>query len=197
MFYFIRPYNVLLPKFGVMNNAFTHEEVERITFLEQLLEFEKGIVGPSQTGAVNTQARNSDVSFINPGENTEWLYQKLEALIGRANYDLFMYDIDRLEPPQYTVYKEGQFYDWHFDSFQTHEPLERKISGVLFLSDPDEYEGGELEVITNGSPDRSERLKPYKGECVFFDSRFSHKVHPVTKGERRTLVFWVMGPRNG
>lgn len=195
--YFIRPYNVFLPKFGVMNNAFTSDEVDRITFLEQLLEFEKGIVGPSHSGNINEQARNSDVSFINPDENSEWLYEKMADLIGRANYDLFMYDIDRIEPFQYTVYKPGQFYDWHFDSFQHYESLERKISGVLFLSDPSEYEGGELEVITNGSPDRSELIKPYKGELVFFDSHFCHKVHPVTSGVRKTLVFWVLGKRNG
>jgi len=195
--YFIRPYNVFLPKFGVMNSAFTPEEVDRVTYLEQLLEFEKGVVGPSLSGAINEQARNSDVSFIQPNENSEWLYQKMGDLIGRANYDLFMYDIDRIEPFQYTVYKPGQFYDWHFDSFQSYESLERKISGVLFLSDPNEYEGGELEVITNGSPDRSELIKPYKGEVVFFDSHFCHKVHPVKAGVRKTLVFWVMGKRNG
>lgn len=197
MYYFIKPYDVFLPKFGVMNNAFSAEEVERITYLEQLLRFEKGIVGPSASGEVNTQARNSKVSFIDVNENSEWLYQKLSDLIGKANYDLFMYDVDRVELLQYTIYGEGQFYDWHFDSFQTHEPLERKISGVLFLSDPSEYEGGELEVITNGSPDRSEVIKPYKGELVFFDSRFCHKVHPVTSGVRKTLVFWVAGPRQG
>lgn len=195
--YFIRPYNVFLPKFGVMNNAFTSEEVDRITFLEQLLEFEKGVVGPSDTGSLNEKARNSDVSFIHPDENSEWLYLQMADLIGRANYDLFMYDIDRVEPFQYTVYKPGQFYDWHFDSFQSYESLERKISGVLFLSDPHEYEGGELEVITNGSPDRSEVIKPYKGEVVFFDSHFCHKVHPVKSGVRKTLVFWVLGKRNG
>lgn len=195
--YFIRPYNVFLPKFGVMNSAFTPDEVDQITFLEQLLEFEKGIVGPSHSGNINEQARNSDVSFINHDENSEWLYEKMADLIGRANYDLFMYDIDRIEPFQYTVYKPGQFYDWHFDSFQHYESLERKISGVLFLSDPSEYEGGELEVITNGSPDRSELIKPYKGELVFFDSHFCHKVHPVASGVRKTLVFWVLGKRNG
>lgn len=195
MYYFIRPYNVLLPKFGVMNNAFTPEEVDRITYLEQLLDFEKGVVGPSLSGELNERARNSDVSFIYQNDNSEWLYQKMGDLIGRANYDLFMYDIDRIEPLQYTVYKEGQFYDWHFDSFQTYEPLERKISGVLFLSDPSEYEGGELEVITNGSPDRAELIKPYKGELVLFDSHFCHKVHPVKRGVRKTLVFWVLGKR--
>jgi PKHD-type hydroxylase len=199
MHYFIRPYDVFLPKFGVMNGAFSSEEVERITFLEELMSFEKGVVGPATDGGLNEKARNSDVSFIFPNEQSEWLYQKLGQLIGRANYDLFMYDIDRLEPLQYTMYKGDSLnhYDWHFDSFQTYESLQRKVSGVLCLSDPDEYEGGDLEIITSGSPDRAERLRPYKGEVVFFDSQFPHKVHPVTKGVRKTLVFWVLGRRNG
>ena len=195
MHYFIRPYNMFLPKFGVMNNAFTPEEVERIICLEELLEFEQGVVGSAKAGAVNSQARNSNVSFIFPSDNSNWLYEKLADLIAQANHDLFMHNIDRLEPLQYTVYTEGQHYDWHFDSFQSYEPLERKVSGVVFLSDPDEYEGGDLEVITTGSPDRSERIRPYKGEIVFFDSHFCHKVHPVISGVRKTLVFWVMGQR--
>lgn len=195
MHYYIRPYNLFLPKFGVMNNAFTAEEVDKITHLEQLLEFEQGVVGPANGGTIKEEARNSTVSFIHPGESSEWLYEKLANLIAQANHDLFMQNVDRLEPLQYTVYGPGQHYDWHFDSFQSYEPLERKISGILFLSDPDEYEGGELEVITNGNPERSEVIKPYKGEVAFFDSHFSHKVHPVKKGIRKTLVFWVMGPR--
>jgi predicted 2-oxoglutarate/Fe(II)-dependent dioxygenase YbiX len=64
------------------------------------------------------------------------------------------------------------------------------------LSDPDEYEGGDLEIVTNGRPAEPEIVKLKKGEIVWFCPTFPHKVNPVTKGTRRTLVFWVEGKRD-
>ena len=184
MSYPIYRYNVQLDQYGVWKEAFTEEEVET-----------KGRVGAESKQQLDTSARDSDVSFLRPDENALWIFQRLGNIIPRANYDLFLYDIEIIEAIQFTKYAEDQFYDWHIDSHNTWLNYERKISGVVFLDDPDSYEGGELEIIVNGSPDRSIKIKPKKGEIAFFASWMPHRVLPVTKGTRRTLVFWVQGKR--
>lgn len=188
-------YNVQLPQFGVWKDAFTEDEVEKIVFLEKLIEFTKGRVGAQSQQQVDTKARDSDVSFLAVDENTLWIYERLAQIIPRVNYDLFLYDIEGIEAVQYTRYAEDQYYDWHLDSHSMWMNYERKISGVVFLDDPDDYEGGELEIIVDGSPERSQILKPKRGHIAFFASHMPHRCKPVTSGTRRSLVFWVHGKR--
>lgn len=191
----IQRYNVKLPLFGVWKEGFSEEEVEKIIFLEKLYEFSKGRVGHQEDQRVNEEARDSDVCFLVPDENTHWIFERLAQITPRVNYDLFLYDIEVIETIQFTRYSEDQYYDWHVDSHNIWLNYERKISGVVFLDGPEDYEGGELEIIHDGSPERAHLLKPAKGEIVFFDSKMPHRARPVTKGVRRTLVFWVQGKR--
>ena len=191
----IQRYNVQLPLHGVWKEGFTEEEVEKIVFLEKLMDFTKGRVGAQSKQQLDTTTRDSDVSFLTPDENAHWIFERLATITPRVNYDLFLYDIEAIETIQFTRYTEDQFYDWHIDSHNIWLNYERKISGVVFLDDPDSYEGGELEIIVDGSPDRSIKIKPNKGEIAFFASWMPHRALPVTKGTRRTLVFWVQGKR--
>ena len=63
----------------------------------------------------------------------------------------------------------------------------RKISMSLVLSDPDEYEGGQLEIW-------GKSIDVYKkGSIIFFPSWMPHRVTPVTKGTRYSLVMWFIG----
>lgn len=188
-------YNVQLPMHGVWKDGFTEEEVDKIVFLEKLMDFTKGRVGAQSKQQLDTSTRDSDVSFLTPDENAHWVFERLANITSRVNYDLFLYDIESIETIQFTRYTEDQFYDWHIDSHNMWLNYERKISGVVFLDDPDDYEGGELEIITDGSPDRSIKIKPKKGEVAYFASWMPHRALPVTKGTRRTLVFWVQGKR--
>lgn len=192
MIYGLPRYNVPLPQFGVWKDGFTPEEIENILFLEKLNEFGKGFVDGQK---LVPEARDSEVSFLPLDENTQWVFERLGQIIPRANYDLFMFDIAGIQTLQYTIYREGQFYDWHADTVYAWENYQRKISGSILLSDPDEYEGGELDIIATGSPDRVTTLKPEKGHIAFFNSAMPHRVRPVTKGVRKSLVFWVIGPR--
>ena len=191
----IQRYNVQLPMHGIWKEGFTEEEVEKIVFLEKLMDFTKGRVGAQSKQQLDTTTRDSDVSFLTPDENAHWIFERLATITPRVNYDLFLYDIEAIETIQFTRYTEDQFYDWHIDSHNIWLNYERKISGVVFLDDPDSYEGGELEIIVDGSPDRSIKIKPNKGEIAFFASWMPHRALPVTKGTRRTLVFWVQGKR--
>jgi PKHD-type hydroxylase len=68
----------------------------------------------------------------------------------------------------------------------------RKISVVIQLSDPTEYEGGELQVMNGEEPYRV--CNKEKGSLIMFPSFLLHRVTPVTKGCRRSLVLWISGP---
>ncbi len=195
--YPVQRYIRILSRFCVASKAFSQEEVEKILDLEDLQKFQKGSVGygGDATGAVDKNARDSDVMWIMHDQHSDWLYQKFSQIVSAVNYDHFMYDIDGFENFQYTVYrsKDKQHYDWHIDSGNFYQTHERKISASLILTDPSKYEGGELECVINGRVNEPVVLKPQIGDIVFFDSRMPHRVAPVTSGIRKSLVCWVMG----
>ena len=180
------------PRYGVMKNGFTPEEVEKLLFIEKLLNFKKGEIGNGEV----TEHRDSNIAWLQPDNNTSWVFDRVAYLTSKVNYDLFMSDIKCIPTIQYTKYESltEQHYDWHVDEYSTYKDSQRKISGVAILTGPDEYEGGELEIITNGNPAQSVKLKPELGEVVFFASSMPHKVHPVTGGVRKSIVFWAEGP---
>jgi PKHD-type hydroxylase len=105
---------------------------------------------------------------------------------------------------QYTVYNEGDHYDWHVDAqgllrsqmtgVCPDTPI-RKISLTIFLNDPEEYEGGELELELFGplAKERSVKFKEPKGTVIFFPSDTWHKVNLITSGTRKSLVTWFGG----
>lgn len=187
-----------MPQFKVVEKFFSEEDIDKIIDLEDLQEFTKGKVGSDQKqpgGTLNTGARDSEISWLVPNPQSQWVFDRFGGLLGQVNHDVFMYDIDGFEAFQYTKYKKEQHYDWHFDVHTEYLNWERKISAVIILSDPKEYSGGELEVIHMGSPDKAFCSKLNKGDVIFFASWMSHRVRPVTKGVRRSLVAWVMGKR--
>lgn len=187
---FIKSFNC----FAIWENGFSAEELEKILFFENLQSFEKGQAGNRNIKTLNT-VRDADISWIKPDDSSEWLFSRLVSITSMVNYDHFMYDIDGIEPIQYTKYKRDQHYTWHWDTFFEWKQSVRKISMVMMLTDPEEYEGGELEICNTGNFENTQKLKPKKGDIVFFSSWMPHKVHPVISGERKTLVSWAMGNR--
>jgi PKHD-type hydroxylase len=97
-------------------------------------------------------------------------------------------------PAQFTVYPKKGFYDWHMDlnafGQQGQNPI-RKISMTLLLSDPSEFTGGDLLFADAG---QQEPLSLKQGQAIFFASFLRHKVAPVKKGIRKSLVMWFGGP---
>lgn len=191
-----------LPHFGVMEKVFDEEEVDRIRFYEKILDFKDATIVGQQQGEEESEkqtARIAKNASIPQDENTGWLWNKIAHLSAKANYDLFLYDVSFLEDLSYTIYTgtDNGHYTKHVDcSLFGYRKFDRKISGILMLSEPDEYEGGTLAIdLYGGSPeDRWMRIdKPNKGDLIFFDSNFVHTVEPVTSGKRQVLVFWVHG----
>lgn len=188
-----------LPHYGIMKKCFNEEELDRILFYEKILEFQ-----PARTlkdldeDKADQTYRICDMGHMPVDQNTEWLWQRLAELTAKANYDLFLYDIDFLESISFIVYygSQGGKYDPHRDtSLHGYRQKDRKISGIVMLSDPDDYEGGKLKIDVEGSlnPESFADVELEKGDIVFFDSNFSHFVEPVTKGIRKVLVFWAWG----
>lgn len=186
-------YNAPLECFAIWENGFTPEEVDQIIFLEKLSKFDKAVVGGRKSP--NQKVRDSDVAWLQPDNNSHWLFERFGSIISKVNHDHFLYDIEGFDTLQYTKYGPEQHYTWHWDVAFGWENYQRKISAVMMLSDPDEYEGGEFEICVNGNLDDLRTMKPKKGDIIFFASWMPHRVKPVISGERKSLVTWVMGKR--
>jgi len=149
-----------------------------------------GIGNPKGSG-VDTKKRITTISWI-PFKDMPEMYRDIETTMLQANNNHFGFDGMKLtEPGQFTHYLEGGFYDWHMDTdvLGKHQPPVRKISMTLLLSDPSTFEGGELEFMSDGK-----KAKLKQGQAIFFASWLQHRVKPVTKGERKSLVMWFGGP---
>ena len=147
-------------------------------------------MGTSKSG-VDTKKRITTISWI-PFKEMLPMYKDIEATMLKANNNHFGFEGMQLtEPGQFTHYLTGGFYEWHMDNDVAgkHQPPVRKISMTLLLSDPSSFEGGELEFMSKG---KTAKLK--QGQAIFFASWLQHRVKPVTKGERYSLVMWFGGP---
>ncbi len=169
--------------------AFSEEEIEKIHQLADTLDFQKAVLA---SGTNSDGYRKSEVKWLSSQtKDAHWLYHKFAQLSMKANDELWQFDLTgMLENIQYGIYRsDGGHYDWHMDVGGSVQ--KRKISIVLQLSDPKEYEGGELEMFVSKDV---QKIPKKKGAVILFPSYCMHRVTPVTKGERRSIVLWVSGP---
>ena len=139
--------------------------------------------------------------------NDRWIYKEIQPYVHIANKNAgWNFEWDYSESCQFTIYKKGQYYDWHADSWDKPYVEEgptkgkiRKLSVTGSLTDPKEYKGGELEFdLRNLDPDKKpnihtcDQILP-KGSLVVFPSFVWHRVKSVTKGVRHSLVIWNLG----
>jgi len=148
--------------------------------------------------------RNSNVVWL----SNKWIYKKIHPYVNAANVNAgWNFEWDWSESAQFTIYNKNQHYAWHCDTFDTpydcpdnlnHHNKIRKLSVTISLSDPKEYEGGELEFDFRNSRDGKPVLKTCKeilpkGSLVVFPSFIYHRVKPIIKGTRLSLVIWNIG----
>ena len=144
----------------------------------------------TRSGVYDTKTRTSHISWI-PFKKMKAMYEKLEQVMKTTNANHFGFDGMCInEQAQYTEYPEGGFYDWHMDSEvnMQHEPPVRKISMTLLLSPENEFEGGDLELLKEGKV-----AKIKQGHAIFFASFLRHRITPVIRGNRKSLVMWFGG----
>ena len=149
--------------------------------------------------------RDSNIVWM----SERWIYKEIQPYIRAANVNAgWNFEWDHSESCQFTKYTKGQYYDWHCDSWDQPYQKEqgdpsngkiRKLSVTVTLSDPKDYKGGELEFdFRNLDPDKKRNIHKCKeilpkGSLVVFPSFVWHRVCPVTRGERNSLVIWNLG----
>lgn len=159
-------------------------------------------------GGITLEKRDSKTSWL---PSNHWAAGLCYHYVLRANRENFLYDIAGFdgEALQYTSYEKGEYYNWHNDASieVSYKPTEnkqenfvitnseqiRKLSFILQLSDPDDYEGGEVQLM-NGDG-KSYFVPKTRGTVIVFDSRTQHRVKKVISGHRKSLIGWVVGPR--
>ena len=148
--------------------------------------------------------RDSDIVWM----SDRWIYNEIQPYVKAANERAgWNFQWDWSEAMQFTKYTKGQYYDWHCDGWDqpynypnepTHGKI-RKLSVTLTLSSPKDYKGGELEFdFRNQDPDKKPNIKKCKeilpkGSLVVFPGFVWHRVCPVKKGTRHSLVMWSLG----
>lgn len=180
--------------FVTWKNGFTEEEIQKI------IDYCETI--PKQTSKIHDNVvadekiRRSQVAWIANTQEISWLYDRLAYIVSKINSKFFNFELKGFnEHFQYTVYeeKDSGHYDWHLDFTSDDVDVPpRKLSLVLQLSDEKEYEGGELQTFTSPHPMSVDKKK---GLIAVFPSWTLHRVTPVTKGIRRSLVVWITGPQ--
>ena len=185
---------------------FNDEQCNHIIRLGQAGKQQKAKVGSAKKNKISDDPKKIHSSGVDDSKKRittiSWIpfdipeakpmYATVENWIKNININHFGFEgIQVTEQAQYTEYPTGAFYDWHTDNDTSMEnqPPVRKISMTLLLSDPADFEGGELELI-----DDKARPKMKQGHAIFFASFIRHRVKPVTKGNRKSLVMWFGGP---
>jgi Rps23 Pro-64 3,4-dihydroxylase Tpa1-like proline 4-hydroxylase len=190
--------------FFEVKNFLTDEEIQSIHKHAESLLFMNGAImaDKEQTPSFlrydgeKKGARDSKICWLYPknNETIKSIYRKIFGKIIEINDDIYKFNLTDVETFQYTVYSDGQFYDKHLDlDHQLNAGnVQRKLSFSIQLTNPTEYEGGEL-LAYNGKDSVSASKE--KGTIIFFPSFTLHEVTPVTKGTRKSLVGWVHGPK--
>ncbi|MDH3612092.1 MAG: 2OG-Fe(II) oxygenase [Gammaproteobacteria bacterium] len=177
--------NVYLSLIAYLPKHFSAEECHKIVGLANAEEKSEGQIGRGQ----DLQIRDSKVSYIKVGDESAWIYEKLEQILFDLNKE-YKFELngfhEGLQIAEYT--SPGGHYTWHNDLgagiFSA-----RKLSMSVQLSDTGDYEGGELEFMDSSAPAPKEI-----GSLIVFPSYLQHRVKPVASGLRRSLVCWASGP---
>jgi len=177
--------------FATWENGFSDSEIQRIIEQGEQRVPSKATVSGDQL--IEDAIRKSKVAWIESSNETTWLYDRVAFIVRQLNSQFFHFDLTGFaEPFQYTIYtSSGDHYDWHIDKGVMNGSVPRKLSLVIQLTDPSEYEGGDL-ILKSAHEDTI--VKKQKGLVVSFPSWVLHRVTPVTAGTRRTLVMWTGGP---
>jgi PKHD-type hydroxylase len=174
----------------------TEAEINFLLARPEWLQTQPGCVRVAENeAALQTSVRETNVAWLGAQPELHQIWSKFANVFAEVNRRNFHYDLTGFyEPMQigvYTADKKGH-YDWHTDASSMDTGAPRKLSMALLLSDSSEFEGGEFQV--KASTDEARTLETKRGRAWFFPSYMLHRVKPVTKGTRRSLVIWAGGP---
>lgn len=177
-------------------NFFTEEDINYILARPEWREQRIAKVGYGGNAKVNEEKRRTNVSWMGVDDKNSHIWEKIHGAIWGVNSKFFQFDLTGCyELAQLGTYTQDNLghYNWHVDAtLAGNNSPPRKLAMCLLLSDPSEFEGGELQLKVGS--DEIQTLEQKRGRAWFFPSWTLHRVTPVTKGVRRSLVLWVGGP---
>lgn len=178
-----------LTDYVVIPALFTPEECNEIVYMHlpvtqaQVIRFAK-----TSFSRLELEQRNTKAKAALKEERHKWVYDRLAKQIKAINAHYYGFDLRDITTVQVLEYENTGFYNVHVD-IGTGETSLRKLSVVVFLSDRQDYKGGELILKPNYPP-----LEQAQGSAIFFPSYIPHEITPVSEGLRHTLVTWITGP---
>jgi len=183
--------------FAYQEASFTKEECKKIIDISKNKKLIKGKVfdhtNDNTNTSTNKKIRNSKICWLySYEEEVAWIYQRITDIVLSLNIQFFQFDLFGISDAlQFTNYKApGGKYGKHVD--RNYNIPVRKLSVSIQLTDPKDYEGGELKLYIGEDKDALVMNKN-QGALIVFPSYVLHEVMPVTKGERNSLVTWVSG----
>lgn len=192
MQHLLTPYSMPVEPFVWWEKGFSEQELnwlqERAIKADQQAQ-----VGGDPKGDDLAKIRRSQVSWMQKTQDNAWVFEKLAHIASSLNAQYYRFDLTGFgEALQLTNYDQSEqgMYGWHVD-YGGKLSQSRKLSLVLQLTDPSQYEGGNLQVLTSGQP---QNVRKERGLVAAFPSYVLHQVTPVTSGNRQSLVAWVSGP---
>ena len=177
--------------YAYKEKVFTKEECEKIIKIGKLLKPIKATVGDE--GRMS-KIRRSKISWLAANADTQWIYSAIAETALKLNDKYFKFDIRGFtEPLQFSYYNSRNkgHYNYHIDSGA--DILVRKLSLSIQLSPPT-YKGGDIVLKIGSHKEDVFKMIRTQGSLIAFPSYALHKVSPVTKGERYSLVSWLTGP---
>jgi PKHD-type hydroxylase len=199
----------ILNTYTYWDDAFDPEELEKLIDYCGKFELDKGKTVGMLNKKTNeeqvviedpkTDVRRSDIKFLTPNEQNMWIFDRINNVIDLLNdryYNMDLYGYDSMQYTEYNSEEKGH-YGFHMDSAVGGVNAlgeTRKLSMSMFLSDPDEYKGGKFQ-FNEGTEKHPLDVPQKKGRLILFPSFMIHRVTPVTKGIRKSLVVWVLGPK--
>ncbi len=191
MQYLLTPYSKPSEPWAWWGGAFTEQELNWLQEKAKNAGLDAAI-GNGVSGGVNANVRRSQVDWLSNTPDTAWVFEKLADVVSKINAEHFRFELTGFgEPLQLTNYNQAEhgMYGWHQDFGGG---ISRKLSMAVQLTDPSEYEGGNLQMLTSSEP---QTVRKQRGLIAVFPAYMLHQVTPVTQGSRQSLVAWVSGPQ--
>lgn len=188
---------ILKTPYYYFDKVFKKEECENLIKIGSNLILEE-----AKTKGKDKNYRKSKISWLS--EN--WIYDRLNSYLEETNKEAgWNFEYSFIEPLQFTKYSKEDYYDWHTDGNSDHNSVYknclnknfngniRKISATISLSSQNDYDGGDLEFDWGLLGRKTITEIKNQGSVVFFPSFTQHKITPITRGTRYSLVMWVLG----
>lgn len=193
------------------DNSFTQKELKSMnTFfasngVEDATLFKRNAASDAKNEKIQEPIENyrkSKIKFYNRDDETNWIFKRLNMVFEEINDAYYNFDLNGYDHFQYTEYESNYsgHYDYHSDiiygEYSPNKIIEtRKLSFIMALNTPGvDYEGGNLEINT-ASESNAISVEMKLGRIIAFPSWMLHRITPITKGKRKSLVTWVTGPK--